>query len=162
MQLSHVTTVTSRPRPGFEIQQQNKMWRQTTAFGWTVTSTLIQLLWIVWCASGIFTAHMFFLQFCCKGGNIFAFLTNITMTSSNDNHLKCDMPQYIYLSAVVSFICVSVFLKLSSCIRLALMLIMAAFYLVLMEFTHKIVFDNFDGKGTNSGNSLGASETIRR
>ncbi|XP_071108871.1 adenylate cyclase type 1-like [Haliotis cracherodii] len=99
--------------------------------------------------------------FCCKGGNIFAFLTNITMTSSNDNHLKCDMPQYIYLSAIVSFICVSVFLKLSSCIRLALMLIMAAFYLVLMEFTHKIVFDNFDGKGTNSGNSLGASETIR-
>ncbi|XP_041365496.1 adenylate cyclase type 1-like isoform X2 [Gigantopelta aegis] len=83
--------------------------------------------------------------YCCKGGNIFSFITNMTLTSLNrDEHLTCELPQYIYMSGIMAYICVSVFLKLSAGIRLLLTLTMATFYIVLMEVTHTTVFSRFD------------------
>lgn len=59
-------------------------------------------------------------------------------------HLSCDYPQYIFLAGVMSFISVSVFLKLAAGIKFLLMAVMLAVYIVVMEITHRDIFETFD------------------
>lgn len=59
-------------------------------------------------------------------------------------HLSCDYPQYIFLAGVLSFISVSVFLKLAAGIKFLLMAVMLAVYIVVMEITHRDIFETFD------------------
>lgn len=59
-------------------------------------------------------------------------------------HLLCDYPQYIFLAGVLSFISVSVFLKLAAGIKFLLMAVMLAVYIVVMEITHRDIFETFD------------------
>ena len=44
----------------------------------------------------------------------------------------------------MGYLSVSVFLKLSAGIKLLLMIIMGAVYIVVMEVTHGQIFDDFD------------------
>lgn len=59
-------------------------------------------------------------------------------------YLSCDYPQYIFLAGVLSFISVSVFLKLAAGIKFLLMAVMLAVYIVVMEITHRDIFETFD------------------
>ena len=61
-------------------------------------------------------------------------------------HLSCDYPQYIFLAGVLSFISVSVFLKLAAGIKFLLMASMLAIYVVVMEITHRRIFESFDNQ----------------
>ncbi|XP_050418013.1 adenylate cyclase type 1 [Patella vulgata] len=84
---------------------------------------------------------------CCRDGNFFNFLANVTFTtSSSDHHLSCDFPPYIYMSCLMGFVTVSVFLKLSALVKLFLMLMMAGGYVVQMVYTHDLLFLKFDVK----------------
>ncbi|ESP00183.1 hypothetical protein LOTGIDRAFT_141290, partial [Lottia gigantea] len=84
---------------------------------------------------------------CCKGGNFINVLANVTFTTSkSDNHLSCDIPNYIYLSCIMGYISISIFLKLSALIKLFLMILMASGYIVQMVFTHEMLFLVFDKK----------------
>jgi hypothetical protein len=67
-----------------------------------------------------------------------------SLTGSGNTHLACDYPQYIFLAGVLSFISVSVYLKLAAAIKFLLMAIMLAVYVVVMKFTHQKIFDVFD------------------
>ncbi|KAK3101048.1 hypothetical protein FSP39_000561 [Pinctada imbricata] len=82
--------------------------------------------------------------FCCKGSLLFSFLTSINLTRSGEDHLKCQLPHYIYLSCILGCISVSIFWKLAAGLKLLLMLIMSAAYIVVMEITHKDIFTTFD------------------
>ncbi|GAB1599505.1 uncharacterized protein LOC115219753, partial [Argonauta hians] len=64
--------------------------------------------------------------------------------STGDTHLRCELPQYIYMSCIISFICVSIFLRLSALLKLFMMLSMASVCVVLMEYTHQPLFQQFD------------------
>lgn len=76
---------------------------------------------------------------------MFELLADVGMGSLNaDRHLTCELPPYIYVSGIVSFLSVSVFLKLSALVKLILMSFMSATYVVMTEFTHKQLFINFD------------------
>ncbi|XP_052094774.1 adenylate cyclase type 1-like [Mytilus californianus] len=82
---------------------------------------------------------------CCKDSAFYKTLTNASMTYiSSDEHLKCPLPQYIYLSGIMGYICVSVFLKLAAGVKVFMMAIIAAVYIVVMEFTHVSVLSAFD------------------
>lgn len=59
-------------------------------------------------------------------------------------HLSCDFPQYIFLAGVLSFISVSVFLKLAAGIKFLLMAVMLVVYIIVMEITHRNIFETFD------------------
>ncbi|XP_061179996.1 adenylate cyclase type 1-like [Saccostrea echinata] len=83
--------------------------------------------------------------FCCQSSTLFEALTMTSLTGSGDTHLSCDYPQYIFLAGVLSFISVSVFLKLAAGIKLLLMVLMLAVYTVVMKVTHHKIFDSFDG-----------------
>ena len=93
-------------------------------------------------------AEWYDFQLCCKGGVIFGSYTNRsaeTIISFNRNyHLKCEMPQYIYLSGLISCLATAVFLKFSSFAKLLLMLLVSTGYVVVMEYTHKPIFGDID------------------
>ncbi|KAL4222045.1 Adenylate cyclase type 1 [Mactra antiquata] len=82
--------------------------------------------------------------FCCAGGVFHVFTKTVLSDTASDDHLECSVPHYVYLTCIVTYICVSVFLKLAAGIKLLLMLIMAAGYIVMMEHTHHIIFTEFD------------------
>ena len=85
-----------------------------------------------------------YFQFCCKGG-MFNIFSKVSFTDNqSDGHLECRMPQYVFLSCIMGYLSVSVFLKLSAGIKLLLMIIMGAVYIVVMEITHSEIFDEFD------------------
>ena len=87
---------------------------------------------------------LIFFQFCCKGGVFDIFSQVSLLDNQSDDHLDCTLPQYVYLSCIMGYLSVSVFLKLSAGIKLLLMIIMGAVYIVVMEVTHSQIFDDFD------------------
>lgn len=54
------------------------------------------------------------------------------------------MPQYIFMSAIMSYIAIIVFLKLVAMFKLVIMLLVASAYIVMMEVTHKEIFKKYD------------------
>ena len=68
----------------------------------------------------------------------------MTTSYNNDEHLACDVPQYIFLSCLLGYISLAVFLKLSAIVKLVLMVVMAIGYLVVLTHTHKGLFDDLD------------------
>ncbi|KAK7499404.1 hypothetical protein BaRGS_00009379, partial [Batillaria attramentaria] len=84
---------------------------------------------------------------CCSGGKVFGFLADVTTSSFNlDHHLTCDLPPYVYVSGLLCSVCVSIFLKLSALVKLIVMTVMSATFILMMEFTHKELFVDFDEK----------------
>lgn len=79
-------------------------------------------------------------QFCCANG-----VFHVSLLSANaDDHLQCSVPHYVFLTCVMTYISVSVFLKLAAGIKLILMFVMGAGYIVVMEVTHSTIFNDFD------------------
>ena len=84
-------------------------------------------------------------QLCCSGGQFISFLADVSMTSLNvDHQLTCELPSYVYISGILCSVSVSAFLKLSALVKLALMSVMSATFILIMEFTHKPLFVDFD------------------
>ncbi|KAH3715828.1 hypothetical protein DPMN_058541, partial [Dreissena polymorpha] len=81
--------------------------------------------------------------FCC-GGGVFHMLTVQVLSNTSDDHLECPVPHYIYISCVLVYMSVAIFLRLAAGIKLILMLIMAGGYIVLMEVTHVNILDKYD------------------
>ena len=85
------------------------------------------------------------LQLCCKDSAFYKSLTNASINyMTSDDHLTCQLPQYVYLSGIMGYICVSIFLKLAAGVKILLMGIMATLYIVMMEVTHEPVLNVFD------------------
>ncbi|KAL3832458.1 hypothetical protein ACJMK2_024099 [Sinanodonta woodiana] len=83
--------------------------------------------------------------FCCKGGSVYHIFSNVTFYYLYpDDHLTCHLPHYIYLSCIMGYISVSIFLKLSAGIKLLLMMVMAAGYIAVLEVTNKKILDDYD------------------
>ncbi|XP_045170613.2 Ca(2+)/calmodulin-responsive adenylate cyclase-like [Mercenaria mercenaria] len=82
--------------------------------------------------------------FCCADGVFHVFTKTMLSDTASDSHLQCGVPHYVYLTCVMAYISVSVFLKLAAGIKLLLMLLMGAGYVVLMEHTHSKIFTEFD------------------
>ncbi|KAL5007029.1 hypothetical protein ScPMuIL_015835, partial [Solemya velum] len=80
--------------------------------------------------------------FCCEGATGSNFLANVTFSSLH--HLSCDMPQYIFLSAIISYIAIAIFLRLVAIFKLFIMVLVASAYVVVMEVTHKEIFQQYD------------------
>ena len=91
-----------------------------------------------------FFSFTFWFQFCCRSSTLFETLTLTSLSGGGEVHLSCDYPQYIFLAGVLSFISVSVFLKLAAGIKFLLMASMLAIYIVVMEITHWRIFESFD------------------
>ncbi|XP_064647384.1 adenylate cyclase type 1-like isoform X2 [Lineus longissimus] len=88
---------------------------------------------------------------CCDGGIVFpkdngsgAGASVVHQTFMAGNNLTCRYPQYIYLSGVLGYITVAVFLRLSAIVKLLIMIIIGAAYIVVMEVTHPAVFWTYD------------------
>ncbi|WAQ95151.1 ADCY1-like protein [Mya arenaria] len=79
--------------------------------------------------------------FCCSDGVFHALTVRVL---SSDDHLDCHVPHYVFLACVMTFISISIFLKLAAGIKLLLMSIMAAGYITHMEVTHVKIFNEFD------------------
>jgi len=62
----------------------------------------------------------------------------------SDDHLECRVPHYVFMTCVMTFISVSVFLKLAAGIKILLMFVMGFGYMMVMEVTHKSIFSDYD------------------
>ena len=80
-------------------------------------------------------------QFCCADGVFHALTVRVL---SADGHLDCSVPHYVFITCAMTFISVSVFLKLAAGVKLILMVVMGAGYAVVMEVTHRKIYDDFD------------------
>lgn len=95
--------------------------------------------------SSLWNNGNYFLQFCCKDAIGYETLTSVNFVQMlSEDHLSCSIPQYIFLSGIMGYICVSIFLKLAAAIKFLLMFSMAVVYVVAMEVTHAAIFDDFD------------------
>ncbi|XP_074658999.1 adenylate cyclase type 1-like [Tubulanus polymorphus] len=84
---------------------------------------------------------------CCDGGLIFGQMISSNSTNGNvlvGNHLSCGYPQYIYISGIMTYICVAVFLRISAILKLVMWFLIAVCYIVVMVITHPIVFATYD------------------
>ncbi len=70
--------------------------------------------------------------------------SNYIIAFNRNEHLTCDMPEYVFLSAIMGYIATAVFLKLSALAKLLLMLLMTGGYLVVMEYSHPPLFEELD------------------
>ncbi|XP_060064547.1 uncharacterized protein LOC132544906 [Ylistrum balloti] len=83
--------------------------------------------------------------FCCRDAIGYRTLISVNFIQMLDEgHLTCSIPPYIFLSCIVGYICVSIFLKLAALVKLILMAIMATIYIVAIEITHRGILDGFD------------------
>ncbi|CAB3384407.1 Hypothetical predicted protein [Cloeon dipterum] len=60
------------------------------------------------------------------------------------DHRACPLPQYVVLSCSLGYLAVAVFLRLPIAIKAALLTLMAIVYILLIELSHKQLFDCFD------------------
>ncbi|XP_076319683.1 adenylate cyclase 1-like isoform X2 [Tachypleus tridentatus] len=70
--------------------------------------------------------------------------TNITQAPLMSDHQSCPLPQYIYISCCLTFFPIVIFLRLSILLKGALLLPMAAIFLLVIEMTHTSIFDCYD------------------
>ncbi|XP_069111853.1 uncharacterized protein [Argopecten irradians] len=83
--------------------------------------------------------------FCCRDAIGYRTLISVNFIQMLDEgHLTCALPPYIFHSCIIGYVCVSIFLRLAALIKLILMVIMAAVYILAMELTHRGLFDGFD------------------
>lgn len=69
--------------------------------------------------------------------------TAVTGAGTND-HRACPLPQYVVLSCSLGYLAVAVFLRLPIAIKAALLALMATVYILLIELSHRALFDCFD------------------
>ena len=88
-----------------------------------------------------------FFQLCCRGGIFFGDSPSpeeSIISFQRVEHLTCELPPYIFLSAILCYITVCIFLKLAALAKFIIMVIMATGYIVVMLVTHPAVFKNYD------------------
>ncbi|KAK2183008.1 hypothetical protein NP493_328g05007 [Ridgeia piscesae] len=56
----------------------------------------------------------------------------------------CEEPYYIYLSCILTYMAVAVFLRLSAFVKLIIMVVMTTGYAILIGYTHQRVFTQLD------------------
>ncbi|KAJ8313922.1 hypothetical protein KUTeg_008483 [Tegillarca granosa] len=118
---------------------------QTTILPRTLLLLMLFLASFCWIAIILMLILSVKLKFCCKDSAVYRILANVNLSKpKSDEHLTCKLPQYIFLSGIMGYICVSIFLKLAAGIKFLVMLIMASVYIVVMEYTHRDIFRKFD------------------
>ena len=107
-------------------------------------------------------------QFCCRGGVFFPLHTPNTTTAAaagssasaavgaaagdsiiafnKHYHLACDMPQYVFLTALLAYLVVAVFLRTAALLKLLLLAVMAVGYIVVLLYTHPRLFSDLDDR----------------
>ncbi|KAI8734833.1 adenylate cyclase [Biomphalaria glabrata] len=80
---------------------------------------------------------------CCSGGQGLGFLDSLTRMNQ-DRHLTCSDPSYIVLSGIMCFFLLSLFIKVNSLVKIFCMVIFCAGHILVMEYTHKNLFVQFD------------------
>ncbi|XP_059175219.1 adenylate cyclase type 1-like isoform X2 [Physella acuta] len=80
---------------------------------------------------------------CCSGGHGLDFLEGLSLMNQ-DQHLTCSDPNYIVISGILCFFLLSLFIKVNPLIKMAVMILIAAGHIVVMEITHKSLFQKFD------------------
>ena len=60
------------------------------------------------------------------------------------DHRACPLPQYVVLSCALGYLAVASFLRLPIAIKAALLTLMATVYILLIELSHRAIFDCFD------------------
>lgn len=68
---------------------------------------------------------------------------NSVIAFNRDNHLTCDAPHYIHLAAILSLSSVVIF-KMAAIGRLAFLMIIAAAYVVAVEYVNRPIFIRLD------------------
>jgi|SRR6218665_1636963 len=90
-------------------------------------------------------------QLCCRHGLLFPDVGSyvgheMVMSFNSDYLLDCDMPHYIYLAAIVTLLAVTLFLKMTSVVKLVIWLVITSFYIVVIEFFDRPLFKEIDSK----------------
>ncbi|CAL1546763.1 unnamed protein product [Lymnaea stagnalis] len=80
---------------------------------------------------------------CCSGGHGLSFLDSLSLMNQ-DRHLTCSDPNYIIVSGILCFFLLALFIKINPLIKVICMVIITAGHIVVMEFTHKSLFAQFD------------------
>jgi hypothetical protein len=68
---------------------------------------------------------------------------NSVIAFNRDQHLTCDVPHYVHLAAILSLASVIVF-KMAAIGRLAFLLVIAAAYVVVVEYVDRPIFTQLD------------------
>lgn len=88
------------------------------------------------------------IQVCCRGGLLSSALSRLRaeplISFNHHEHLKCEMPQYIFLSGLMAYLTTVVFLRLAALIKLIVMVVMVTGYLLIAEYTHPNLFTLLD------------------
>ncbi|GFN85380.1 adenylate cyclase [Plakobranchus ocellatus] len=80
---------------------------------------------------------------CCSGGRGLSFLEALNVLNT-DQHLTCSDPSYIILSGIVCFFILALFVKIQPMLKVLLMVIIASGHILVMELTHKALFERLD------------------
>ena len=79
------------------------------------------------------TYFLYFFQLCCEGGAFFGPTFNYTQPMLlNGGHRTCTYPQYIYLSGIMGYLTVAIFIRLASIVKLFMWFIIGALYVCLL------------------------------
>ena len=88
---------------------------------------------------------IFFFQFLCRTDFPYGTPSNMTVPDTDPlNHRSCPLPQYIFLSCIMGFLVVAVFLRLPIIMKAILLLAMAAVYSLVIQLSHLELFDCYD------------------
>ncbi|RWS04161.1 Ca(2+)/calmodulin-responsive adenylate cyclase-like protein [Dinothrombium tinctorium] len=93
-------------------------------------------------------AKFFILQFSCleERSQCKNSTESLAAKSFLQDHRICPLPQYIILSCVISFLPLVIFLRLPVLLKGALIIPMAAVFLLVIEFTHTHLFKCYDDR----------------
>ncbi|GFS18456.1 adenylate cyclase [Elysia marginata] len=80
---------------------------------------------------------------CCSGAGGLSILEVLSVLD-DDHHLTCSDPNYIILSGIVCFFLLALFVKVQPMLKVVFMVIIAAGHVLVMELTHKALFDRLD------------------
>ena len=69
---------------------------------------------------------------------------NLNLKTFLEDYRICPLPHYIILTCVLTFLPLVIFLRLSVLLKAALIIPMAAVFLMVIEFTHFQVFACYD------------------
>jgi len=72
-----------------------------------------------------------------------AISTSSVIAFNRDQHLTCDVPHYVHLAAILSLCSVVVF-KMAAAGKLAFLMIIAAAYVIVVEFVERPIFTQLD------------------
>lgn len=83
--------------------------------------------------------------FSCRTDFPYGKSSNVTVTDTDPlNHRSCPLPHYIFLSCILGYLVVAVFLRLPIIMKAILLVAMAAVYSLVIELSHLELFQGYD------------------